>query len=127
RDYPRWLGSRVVGFDLFHVIDHSYAHLVHALPAGRAIVTCHDLDAFRCIFEPAVRHRSKLLDGLARHTFGGFRKATWVTCPSAATRDELVAHRWFSPERMTVVPNGVHPSCEAQPDPAADDEAVRLL
>ena len=126
-DYPRWLRSRVDGFGLFHVIDHSYAHLVHDLPAGRTIVTCHDLDAFRCIFEPSVRHRWTLLDGLARHALSGLRKATWVTCPSAATRDELVARRLFPPERMTVVPNGVHPSYNAQPDPVADAEATRLL
>jgi len=127
RDYPRWLRSRVDVFDLFHVIDHSYAHLVHQLPAGRAIVTCHDLDAFRCILDPAVHQRSKLLEGLARHALRGFCKAAWVTCPSAATRDALVVNRLFPADRMTVVPNGVHPSCKTQPDPAADAEAMRLL
>jgi len=127
RDYPRWLRSRVEVFDLFHVIDHSYAHLIHQLPAGRAIVTCHDLDAFRCILDPAVHQRSKLLEGLARHALRGFRKAAWVTCPSAATRDALVVNRLFPADRMTVVPNGVHPSCKTQPDPAAEAEAMRLL
>jgi len=127
RDYPRWLRSRVDVFDLFHVIDHSYAHLVHQLPAGRAIVTCHDLDAFRCILDPAVHQRSKLLEGLARHALRGFCKAAWVTCPSAATRDALVVNRLFPADRMTVVPNGVHPSCKTQPDPVADAEAMRLL
>ena len=38
-------------FDLFHVADHTYAQLVHALPAGRTGVYCHDLDAFRCLFD----------------------------------------------------------------------------
>jgi len=127
RDYPRWLRSRVDVFDLFHVIDHSYAHLVHQLPAGRAIVTCHDLDAFRCILDPAVHRRSKLLEGLARHALRGFCKAAWVTCPSAATRDALLANGLFPADRMTVVPNGVHPSCKTKPDPAADAEAMRLL
>ena len=46
-DYPRWLRSRVGDFDLFHIIDHSYAHLATRLPAGRSLVSCHDLDAFR--------------------------------------------------------------------------------
>src|SRR5437879_710143 len=110
RDYARWLRSRVDGFDLFHVIDHSYSHLVHGLPAGRAIVTCHDLDAFRCILEPAVCRQSKLLEGLARHALSGFCKAAWVTCPSSATRDELLANRLFPADRITVVSNGVHPS-----------------
>ena len=127
RDYPRWLRSQVDGFDLFHVIDQSYAHLVHDLPVGRAIVTCHDLDAFRCTLEPALHRWSKLHEGLARRALSGLRKAAWVTCDSAATRDELVAQRLFPPERMTVVSNGVHPSCNAQPDPAADSDAKGLL
>src|SRR5690242_20014666 len=49
RDYPRHL-VRIRGeFDVFHVVDHSYAHLVHHLPARRVVVTCHDLDAFRSV------------------------------------------------------------------------------
>src|SRR5262245_56722410 len=51
RDYPRHL-RQTAGADWFHVCDHSYAHLVHALPPGRAGVFCHDLDAFRCVLEP---------------------------------------------------------------------------
>ena len=125
--YPRWLEAMSLDFDLYHVMDHSYAHLAHYLPADRTVITCHDLDAFRCILEPAVHRHSKLHERLAQHTLSGFRKAAWVTCVSAATRDELVAHHLFPPERATVVPNGVHPSCNLQPDPAGDAEATRLL
>ena len=32
-DYPRWLGSCAGDFDVFHIVDHSYAHLTRALPA----------------------------------------------------------------------------------------------
>src|SRR4051794_12536001 len=54
-DYPRALGrlARGCGFDLFHLVDHSYAQLVHVVPPERTIVTCHDLDTFRCLLEPA--------------------------------------------------------------------------
>ncbi len=53
-DYPRTLGhlARWGELDLFHLVDHSYAQLVHELPPGRAVVTCHDLDSFRCLLEP---------------------------------------------------------------------------
>ena len=37
-DYPRWLRSRVNDFDIFHIVDHSYAHLVHYLPAAKTLV-----------------------------------------------------------------------------------------
>ena len=46
RDYPRWLKSRVNDFDVFHIVDHSYAHLVNVLPPERTVVTCNDVDAF---------------------------------------------------------------------------------
>ena len=45
-DYPRWLRGQIDRFDLFHIVDHSYAHLASTLPAGRSIVMCHDVDAF---------------------------------------------------------------------------------
>ncbi len=50
--YPRWLSRQSESFDLFHIVDHSYAHLVHRLPPQRTVVTCHDTDAFRCLLEP---------------------------------------------------------------------------
>ena len=54
-DYPRWLRSRLDEIDLFHIIDHSYAHLVHGLPAERTGVLCHDIDAFLSVVDPARR------------------------------------------------------------------------
>ena len=49
RDYPRHLRGIRGSHDAFHVADHTYAQLVHELPAGRTGVFCHDLDAFRCL------------------------------------------------------------------------------
>ncbi len=51
-DYARFLKPQVADFDLFHLIDHSYSQLVHVLPPGKTVVTCHDLDTFRCVLEP---------------------------------------------------------------------------
>jgi len=44
-----------------------------------------------------------------------------------ATREELLQHHLFPLERISVIPNGVHPSCSPAPDPAADAIAARLL
>ena len=52
-DFPRFARKQVSRFDVFHVCDHSYAQLVHALPAERTGVYCHDLDTFRCLLGPA--------------------------------------------------------------------------
>src|SRR5262245_52585084 len=41
-DYARSLRKLHPQFALFHLADHSYSQLVHGLPPGRAVVTCHD-------------------------------------------------------------------------------------
>src|SRR5688500_1668727 len=38
-DYPRWLASRTSAHDVYHLVDHSYAQLVHVLPPERTVVT----------------------------------------------------------------------------------------
>src|SRR5258708_22434913 len=50
--YPAWIARNRERFDLFHIIDHSYSHLISHLPKNRCIVTCHDLDTFKCLLEP---------------------------------------------------------------------------
>ncbi|MET0211549.1 MAG: glycosyltransferase family 1 protein, partial [Vicinamibacterales bacterium] len=57
-DYPKLAAGLATRFDLFHIVDHSYAQLVHRLPAGRTIVTCHDLDTFRSVLDSALERRS---------------------------------------------------------------------
>lgn len=126
-DYPRFLNRHRAEFDLFHVVDHSYAHLVHKLPAERTVVTCHDVDAFRCLFEDKAERRSLLFRSMTKQIMSGLGKAARVTCVSNATRDELLAHELVAPERTVVIPNGVHPSCSPETDPLADAEATRLL
>ena len=126
-DYPRIARGLSSKFDLFHLVDHSYGQLLHELPAERTVVTCHDLDTFQCLLNPEQDPRSFLFRKMMQRTLDGFRKAARVTCDSVATRDELLAHGLVEPERAVVVPNGVHPSCSPEADPAADHEAARLL
>ena len=125
-DYPRSLAARD-GFDIYHVIDHSYAHLVHALPAGRAIVTCHDVDAFRSVLEPHDERRSLPFRWMSKRILDGLRKAAHVPCDSEATRDALVSRAGFSPDRLSVIPHGADPGGSPEADPATDFEAGRIL
>lgn len=126
-DYPRWLAGRVPDFDLFHLVDHSYSQLLHRLPPGRTVVTCHDLDTFRCLLEPRAEPRSAAFRAMVRHSFSGFLKATRVACPSAATRAAILDRGLFPPERVRVVANGVHPAFSGAPDALADAAAAALL
>lgn len=126
-DYPRFVRSLKSEFDLFHVIDHSYGQLLHELPPERTVITCHDLDTFQCLLNPAQEPRSIFFKKMMSRTLSGFRQAARVTCVSNATREELLAHELVAPERVVVIPNGVHPSCSPEADTIADVEATRLL
>ena len=126
-DYPRALRRLRGSFDVFHIVDHSYAHLVHELAGARTVVTCHDLDAFRCLLASGAERRSLPFRMMARRTLAGMRKASRVCCDSVATREALVSNALVSPDSLMVVPNGVHPACSPRPDETADAAASRLL
>jgi glycosyltransferase involved in cell wall biosynthesis len=126
-DYPRQVRKLRSSFELFHVTDHSYAHLLHWLPPERSVVTCHDVDTFRPLFQTGAGPHSRLLKALASRTLEGLQRAARVVCVSEATRRELLAHQLYRDDRVVVIPNGVHPSFSTEPDPLADAEARRLL
>ena len=111
--YPRQVAalSRKRHFDVFHIIDHSYSQLAHRLPPERTVITCHDLDTFRCAFEPGGAGRSAPFRMMTRHILSGLQRAAHVACGSAATRDEILRYSLVPAERLSVVGYGVHPSC----------------
>jgi glycosyltransferase involved in cell wall biosynthesis len=125
-DYPRTLRSQRARFDLFHIADHSYAHLACELPGERTVITCHDVDAFRCLDRPAFGARQRILRAMASRGRDGLRRAARVLCVSGATRDELIAAGLVEPARTAIVHNGVHPALSPHADPETDAEAARL-
>lgn len=131
-DYPRVLRRLAStgeggGFDLYHLVDHSYSQLVPAVPPGRAVVTCHDLDTFRCLLNPECEPRPAWFRAMTRRTLNGLRTAAAVVCVSAATRDAILAHQLLPADRLLVVPQGIRPEFSPEPDPDADADAERLL
>ncbi len=125
-DYPRWLRRQRGAFEVFHIVDHSYAHVIRALPAERTIVTCNDTDAFEAARDGAgSRLRPARL--LARHVLDGISRASHVACISEATRQDLVATGRVDPSRTSVVYLGAHPTCTPVADAKADAEIERLL
>jgi glycosyltransferase involved in cell wall biosynthesis len=126
-DYPVRLRHQRFDYDLFHLVDHSYAQLVKALPPGRTVVTCHDLDSFRCLLQPEHEPRPRWFRAMARRILDGLREAAHVIAVSEATRDELLRYDLIPQHRISVVANGVHPSCSPLPDPPADEAVSRLL
>jgi glycosyltransferase involved in cell wall biosynthesis len=126
-DYPRHVEAIAPDYDLFHIIDHSYAQLVHHLPSARTVVTCHDLDTFRSVLRPGDEPRSALFRKATRRILTGLQQAAWITCDSAAIRDELIGFGLVSPERVSVVPIGVGEEFSAAADEAADRTAAGLV
>ena len=126
-DYPLHLRKESRRFDIFHLVDHSYSHLLHYLPQSRTVVTCHDLDTFRCLLDPERDQRPLWFRAMTRRILNGFKLASHVIAVSSATRELLLSNRLFSPDRISVVPNGVHPACSPLPDPIADEQVARLL
>jgi glycosyltransferase involved in cell wall biosynthesis len=125
--YPRRLRGEARELDLFHLVEHSYGQLVRELPAERTVVTCHDLDTFRCLLQPEREPRPGWYRAMAERQMTGIRTAARVVCVSHTVADELRGFGIVPPERIRVVPNGIDPACSPLPRPNVDAEAARLL
>jgi glycosyltransferase involved in cell wall biosynthesis len=124
--YPRELRRIRRHFDVFHIVDHSYAHLAHHLPPEHTVITCHDIDAFRCLVQ-SQPPRSPLFRATSRRILSGMQRAAHVTCDTEATRQDVLTHNLIAADRLTVVHNGVHPALRPEPNHRADIELTRLL
>jgi glycosyltransferase involved in cell wall biosynthesis len=126
--YPRRIRSEVSGrYSLYHVVDHTYAHLVHELPRNSAIVTCHDTDAFRSLTTPPEERRSRPFRAMAQRVLAGLQRAACVVCGSESTRNELVKHGFVPEERTRVVMNGIDPDFLPEPSAVAREWAAGHL
>jgi glycosyltransferase involved in cell wall biosynthesis len=111
--YPRYLKRTRSQFDFFHVVDHSYAQLVHSLPPERTGVFCHDLDAFRCLLEPERDRRPRWFRSLARRTLCGLQKAAVVFHSTMSVRAEIERFGLVDSSRLVHAPYGVAPEFTA--------------
>jgi glycosyltransferase involved in cell wall biosynthesis len=125
--YPAWIARNRERFDLFHIIDHSYSHLISHLPKNRCMVTCHDLDTFKCLLEPHLDPRSMPFRVMTQRILDGFRRARRVLCVSNATRDQILHYGLVPSDRLTMIPNGVSSVFSPHPDPKADAQIAQKL
>jgi glycosyltransferase involved in cell wall biosynthesis len=125
--YPRRLRRRAAGLELYHVTDHSYGQLVHALPARRTIVTCHDLDTFRSLLHPQREPRPAWFRAMMNRVLRGMQRAAHVVCDSDAVRAELLESGIVPADRVTTVPLAAHPDFRPDAHPESDAFAGTLL
>jgi len=110
--------------EAFHVVDHTYAQLVHALPASRTGVFCHDLDAFRSVVEPEREPRPAWFRTMARLQLEGLRRAAIVFHATRAVREELLAHGLVDARRLVWAPYGASPEYRVGPVPGDRSDEV---
>jgi glycosyltransferase involved in cell wall biosynthesis len=115
-NHPRVVNQ--IEADLFHIIDHTDAHLAYGLKKiGKpVIVTCHDLVQY--IYPEVLKNEAKI---------PAFSMAVWQYCVkgiNAADRAIAIStntakdiDRWLNtePEKVAVVPNGVGSECRILP------------
>ena len=97
--YP--LAARSHQGDVNHIVDHSYAHLIHALDARRTVVTCHDLAPLALNEGHGIGRR------LWDHSFRAMQRAARIIADSEFTRAEILRHSDYPAARITVVPLAV--------------------
>jgi glycosyltransferase involved in cell wall biosynthesis len=124
-DFPRFAKRQTAKFDLFHVCDHSYAQLLHALPADRTGVYCHDLDTFSCLLDPSKERRPRWFRAMMRHVLRGLQGAAVVFHSTAEVRRQILVHGLIDPLRLVHAPLGVPP--EFTPVPAHNVQAAALV
>ncbi len=113
-DYPRQV--RGMRANLYHVLDHGYAHLMQVLPTARTLVTVHDLI-------PILAGRGQI-DGLKKHRRSWlaewsarfYAKAAHLIAISENTKRDLVEHCGCAEEQISVIYSGIseryHPQAE---------------
>ena len=114
-------------FDLFHLVDHSYSHLIHHLESDRVLVTCHDLDTFRCLLDPINFPAGRTFTKMTQLILTGFQKAERVTCVSQSTMDKILQHELIPKNKLSICLNGINPLFFKTPETKNDSKNIQLL
>jgi glycosyltransferase involved in cell wall biosynthesis len=98
--------------DVFHIIDHSNAHLAYWLKRKdcSVVVTCHDLVQF--IYPEILRDQARFpAFSMAswKYSIGAMKDADCVIAVSSNTGNDVAQMLQIPSERIAVVPNGVEP------------------
>jgi glycosyltransferase involved in cell wall biosynthesis len=93
--------------DVYHVVDHAYGQLIGCVPAGRAIVTCHDLMLLHAEREDIGFRGGRIALRRFRWSASFLRRAALVACVSDATASDVASLLRVDSSRIRVIPNGI--------------------
>lgn len=105
--------------DIFHIIDHSDAHIVHWLrKTGRpVVVTCHDL--INILYPENLQGSVRLpivSDHLGRYSIRGMECADAIVAVSSETAKNIDQVLNIEPDRVIIIPNTVEPIFHPLPE-----------
>ena len=103
--YP--LHARQRSADVYHVVDHSYGHLLGHVPAERAVITCHDLMLLHAEVEDIGFRGGRLVLRRFRWETSFLRRAALVACDSDATAGDVANLLHVDASRIRVIPLGI--------------------
>ncbi len=106
--------------DVFHLVDHSYGHVAHFLPAHRTGIYCHDLDALRPLTAGSAWTLSTR--ALARSVLRALCRVAVVFYSSSPIRQEILERGLLDERKLVYAPYGVAPEFGPAdtPDPLVD-------
>ena len=117
--------SRLEG-DIFHIIDHSNAHVAYWLKQKgcKVVVTCHDLVQF--VYPEILKEQARFPTFSMvswKYSVAGMKQADRVIAVSSNTAKDVAQMLPIPLERIAVVPNGVEPYF--RPLPSTEVVAIR--
>jgi len=110
-NHPRTVNQ--LDADLFHIIDHTNAHVAYGLKkSGKSVVvTCHDLVQY--VYPEILKDQSRfpaLSMAVWQHSVRGIAAADGAIAISSNTAQDVIKWLKVEPEKVSVVLNGVDPS-----------------
>ncbi|MEL6927196.1 MAG: glycosyltransferase family 1 protein [Cyanobacteria bacterium J06600_6] len=110
-NHPRTVNQ--LDADLFHIIDHTNAHVAYGLKkSGKSVVvTCHDLVQY--VYPEILKDQSRfpaLSMAVWQHSVRGIAAADGAITISSNTAQDVIKWLKVEPEKVAVVLNGVDPS-----------------
>ena len=108
--YPKALRKVRQDFDVYHVADHSYSHLLHSLRSGITGVYCHDLDTFKCLLDPAAEARPLWFKAMVRNILSGFESAQVIFHSTLEMKQQILGNGLGQRARLVHAPLGVNPA-----------------
>lgn len=95
------------GYDLYHVLDHGYAHLINFRKNSKWILTCHDLIPYisnRSYAKGLPKVRRPLF---SEYSMSSYKKYDRIIAISQSTKSDLIKYCRVNPEKINVIYYGI--------------------